>query len=155
MPRMVVSIDGVVIKEVPLTKERTTIGRRPYNDVVIDHLAVSGEHAVIVLSGDGTAQVEDMDSTNGTFVNGAAIKRQPLHNGDTVEVGKYKLRYLADQAMPEYEKTVFLKPGMTPPTLPLQPASSGVSSAAQSDLRAFVRVTSGPAIGPSAIMDMC
>ena len=144
---MVVSIDGVVIKEVPLTKERTTIGRRPYNDVVIDHLAVSGEHAVIVLSGDGTAQVEDMDSTNGTFVNGAAIKRQPLHNGDTVEVGKYKLRYLADQAMPEYEKTVFLKPGMTPPTLPLQPASSGVISAAQSDLRAFVRVTSGPAIG--------
>ena len=52
MPKMVVAIDGVVIKEVPLTQERTTVGRRPYNDVVIDNLAVSGEHAVFVLSGD-------------------------------------------------------------------------------------------------------
>ena len=55
MPRMIVSIDGVVIKEVQLTKERTTLGRRPYNDIVIDNLAVSGEHAVIHMTKIGRA----------------------------------------------------------------------------------------------------
>ena len=65
MPRMVVSIDGVVIKEVTFTKERTTVGRRPYNDVVIDNLAVSGEHAVFLMNGDDV-EVEDLGSTNGT-----------------------------------------------------------------------------------------
>ena len=73
MPRMFVSIDGVVIKEVTFTKERTTVGRRPYNDVVIDNLAVSGEHAVFLMNGDDV-EVEDLGSTNGTYVNGKSIK---------------------------------------------------------------------------------
>ena len=51
MPKLIVSIDGVVIKEVQLTKDRTTLGRRPYNDIVIDNLAVSGEHAVVLMVG--------------------------------------------------------------------------------------------------------
>ncbi|MEN9539086.1 MAG: hypothetical protein RLZZ126_1321, partial [Pseudomonadota bacterium] len=51
MPKLIVSIDGVVIKEVQLTKDRTTLGRRPYNDIVIDNLAVSGEHAVLQMAG--------------------------------------------------------------------------------------------------------
>ncbi|WP_313083643.1 FHA domain-containing protein [Pulveribacter sp.] len=146
MPRMVVTIDGVVIKEVPLTKERTSIGRRPYNDIVIDHLAVSGEHAVILLSADGSAEVEDMGSTNGTFVDGQTIKRHALRNGDMVEVGKYKLRYLADQAAPDYEKTVFLKPGMLPPAVPPR-AAPAPAPAAAAPLNALVRVISGPAAG--------
>lgn len=69
MPRMVVSIDGVVIKEVPLTQERTTAGRRPYNDVVIDNLAVSGEHAVFVMTGDDV-QVYDLG-----MLGGGSIKK--------------------------------------------------------------------------------
>lgn len=68
MPKLIVSIDGVVIKEVPLTKERTSLGRRPYNDIVIDNLAVSGEHAVVHLRGDHV-EIEDLGSTNGTIVN--------------------------------------------------------------------------------------
>ena len=75
MPRMIVSIDGVVIKEVQLTKERTTLGRRPYNDIVIDNLAVSGEHAAIHMMPDGV-EIEDLGSTNGTYVNAKAVKRQ-------------------------------------------------------------------------------
>ena len=67
MPTLVISIDGAVIKEVQLTKERTTLGRRPYNDIVIENLAVSGEHAVIILA-DGKVSIEDLRSTNGTFV---------------------------------------------------------------------------------------
>ena len=107
MPRMVVSIDGVVIKEVPLTQERTTVGRRPYNDVVIDNLAVSREHAVFVMTGDDV-QVYDLGSTNGTYVNGKAIKQQSLRNGDTVEMGKYKIRFLHEAPRQDYEKTMLI-----------------------------------------------
>ena len=77
MPKMIVSIDEVVIKEVQLTKDRTTVGRRPYNDVVIDNLAVSGEHAVLQMSG-GDVILEDLNSTNGTYLNGKAVKKQQL-----------------------------------------------------------------------------
>jgi pSer/pThr/pTyr-binding forkhead associated (FHA) protein len=93
MPKMIVSIDGVVIKEVTLAKDRTTLGRRPYNDVVIDNLAISGEHAVLHMIG-GDVYLEDLNSTNGTYVNGRAIKKQALEHNDVVEVGKYKIRYL-------------------------------------------------------------
>ena len=91
MPKMIVSIDGVVIKEVQLTKDRTTLGRRPYNDIVIDNLAVSGEHAVIQLVG-SEVFLEDLNSTNGTYINGKAVKKQVLQNNDTIEIGKYKIR---------------------------------------------------------------
>jgi pSer/pThr/pTyr-binding forkhead associated (FHA) protein len=72
MPKMIVSIDGVVIKEVQLTKDRTTLGRRPYNDIVIDNLAVSGEHAVLQMSGN-EVYLEDLNSTNGTYINGKVL----------------------------------------------------------------------------------
>ena len=97
MPKMIVSIDGVIIKEVQLTKARTTLGRRPYNDIVIDNLAVSGEHAVLEMTGD-QVHLEDLNSTNGTYVNGKAARRQLLQNGDTVGVGKYKIKFTADSA---------------------------------------------------------
>ena len=93
MPKLIVSIDGVVVKEVQLTKDRSTIGRRPYNDVVIDNLAVSGEHAVIQMAA-GVATLEDLGSTNGTYVNGKSVKQQSLVDEDVIEVGKYKLKFL-------------------------------------------------------------
>ena len=85
MPKMIVSIDEVVIKEVQLTKDKTTLGRRPYNDIVIDNLAVSGEHAVLQMTGSDVV-LEDLNSTNGTYVNGKAVKKQPLQNGDAIEI---------------------------------------------------------------------
>ena len=93
MPKMIVSIDGVVIREVQVTKDRTSVGRRPYNDVVIDNLAVSGEHAVLQMSGN-EVYLEDLNSTNGTFVNGKAVKKQLLNDSDMVEIGKYKIKYV-------------------------------------------------------------
>lgn len=104
MPKLIVSIDGVVIKEVQLTKDRTTLGRRPYNDVVIDNLAVSGEHAVMQMSG-ADVFLEDLNSTNGTYVNGKAIKKQQLQNGDTIEIGKYKIKFAHDGAAETRERT--------------------------------------------------
>ncbi|SPE34149.1 hypothetical protein SBBP1_70002 [Burkholderiales bacterium] len=95
MPRLVLSLDGVVLREVTLTKDRTTIGRRSHNDIVIDNLAVSGEHAVMIANGDDT-YLEDLGSTNGTTVNGQPIKKHLLQSGDTVEIGKYRLRYQVD-----------------------------------------------------------
>ena len=114
MPKMIVSIDGVVIKEVQLTKDRTTLGRRPYNDIVIDNLAVSGEHAVLQLTGN-EVYLEDLNSTNGTYVNGKAVKKQQLQNNDTVEIGKYKIKFINEAPGATFEKTMIFKPGMVPP----------------------------------------
>src|SRR6476620_2116254 len=125
MPKMIVSIDGVVIKEVQLTKDRTTLGRRPYNDVVIDNLAVSGEHAVLQMTGN-EVHLEDLNSTNGTYVNGKAVKKQLLQNSDTIEIGKYKIKYINEAAGPTFEKTMIIKAGSLPP----MPASTAPAHAA-------------------------
>ena len=135
MPKMIVSIDGVVIKEVQLTKDRTTLGRRPYNDIVIDNLAVSGEHAVMQMSG-ADVFLEDLNSTNGTYVNGKAIKKQPLQNGDTVEIGKYKIKFVHDGASDNYEKTMVINSGAV---VAPEPAPA-VGNAA-------IKVMSGAAVG--------
>ena len=104
MAKLVLSMDGLVLKEVVLTQERTTIGRRPHNDVVIDNLAVSGEHAVVVnILND--CFLEDLGSTNGTLVNGQPAKKHFLKHGDVIELGKYKLKYLLDDASTDLPTT--------------------------------------------------
>ncbi|GGH52415.1 hypothetical protein GCM10010975_07010 [Comamonas phosphati] len=97
MPTLVISIDGAVIKEIRLTKEHTTLGRRPYNDIVIDNLSVSGEHAVLTL-GNGNVTIEDLRSTNGTHVNGQTVERCALKHGDLLDIGRYKIRFLKQAA---------------------------------------------------------
>ena len=146
MPKKVVAIDGVVIKEVPLTQERTTVGRRPYNDVVIDNLAVSGEHAVFVLSGDDVL-LHDLGSTNGTYVNAKAVTRQELRNGDIVEVGKYKIRFLQEAEGENFEKTMLVKPGMVSPSMVAPRAAAAATPQAAVPLSAVIRVMSGAAAG--------
>lgn len=115
MAKLILSMDGLVLKEIPLTKERTTIGRKPHNDIQIDNLAISGEHAVIVtILADSF--LEDLNSTNGTYVNGQSVKKHFLQNGDTIELGKYRLKYLNDvpqqAAAADFEKTMVLRPDM-------------------------------------------
>jgi len=128
MGKLVVSLDGVVIKEVQITKDKTTLGRRPYNDIVIDNLAVSGEHAVLQMVG-ADVFIEDLNSTNGTYINGKAIKKQLLTHNDTVEIGKYKIKYLVDESN-EYEKTMIMRPGGSLPPLgagsPMQSGHPGM-----------------------------
>jgi pSer/pThr/pTyr-binding forkhead associated (FHA) protein len=144
MPKMIVSIDGVVIKEVQLTKDRTTLGRRPYNDIVIDNLAVSGEHAVLQMMGN-EVYLEDLNSTNGTYVNGKAVKKQLLQNNDTVEIGKYKIKYINEAANPGYEKTMIIKAGSIP-TPPARP--EGATTAPEiASVAAAIKVLSGAAAG--------
>lgn len=146
MPRMIVSIDGVVIKEVQLTKDRTTLGRRPYNDIVIDNLAVSGEHAIFHMVGHDV-EIEDLGSTNGTYVNAKAVKRQELRNGDTVEVGKYKIRFLHEAEGENFEKTMIFKPGMVPPLSPVSRPAGLPAAPAPAPITAVIKVMSGAAAG--------
>lgn len=95
MAKIIVTLDDALIKVVPLNKERMTLGRRPYNDIVVDNLAVSGEHAALQAIG-REYYIEDLNSTNGTFINGKKIKRQILHTGDSIEIGKYAIKYAND-----------------------------------------------------------
>jgi pSer/pThr/pTyr-binding forkhead associated (FHA) protein len=142
MPKMIVSIDGVVIKEVQLTKDRTTLGRRPYNDIVIDNLAVSGEHAVIQLAGN-EVHLEDLNSTNGTYVNGKAVKKQLLANNDTIEIGKYKIKYVSEVQEAGFERTMVIKGGAVAPAAPAGAAAAPTASAGN----AAIKVLSGAAAG--------
>jgi len=119
MAKLILSMDGLVLKEIPLAKERTTIGRKPHNDIQIDNLAVSGEHAVIVTILNDSF-LEDLGSTNGTVVNGNAIKKHFLQNNDIIELGKYKLKFVGEAApaaagapageKADFEKTMVLRP---------------------------------------------
>lgn len=103
-----------MIREVPLDKERIMIGRKPSNEIQIENLAVSGEHACIVTILNDSF-LEDLGSTNGTLVNGNPIKKHILQNNDVIEIGKYKLKYVAEApaaghaAGEDFEKTMILR----------------------------------------------
>lgn len=117
MAKLILSMDGLVLKEIPLTKERMSIGRKASNDIQIDNLAISGEHAAVVTILNDSF-LEDMNSTNGTLVNGQPVKKHFLKNGDVVELGKYKLKYVTEhvqQAAADYEKTMVLRPAALRP----------------------------------------
>ncbi len=146
MGKLVVSLDGVVIKEVQITKDKTTLGRRPYNDIVIDNLAVSGEHAVLQMVGQDVF-IEDLNSTNGTYINGKAVKKQLLAHNDTVEVGKYKIKFMVDDGA-DYEKTMIMKPGTMSAT------GGYTSSGRASGFGALAGGGQGSAIGPATIRVM-
>ncbi len=110
--KLILSMDGAVIKEYPLNKERMTIGRKPHNDIAIDNLAVSGEHAAIVTILHDSF-LEDLDSTNGLEVNGVPTKKHFLQSNDVIEIGKYKLKYINDQVTQttaaDFEKTMVMR----------------------------------------------
>ena len=133
MAKLILSMDGLVLKEISLTKERTTIGRKPHNDIQIDNLAVSGEHAVIVTILNDSF-LEDLGSTNGTLVNGQPIKKHFLQPNDVIELGKYKLKYISEApkaaAAADFEKTMVLRPGMMPkPAAAAAPAAAATATA--------------------------
>ncbi|MEW6512871.1 MAG: FHA domain-containing protein [Pseudomonadota bacterium] len=137
MAKLILSMDNLVLKEIPLDKERVMIGRKPQNDIQIDNLAISGAHAVVVTILHDSF-LEDLDSTNGTFVNGQQIKKHFLQNNDVIELGKYRLKYVKELshqvAQEDFEKTMVLRPDMmrkaVEPTVATAPIVSPVTSAA-------------------------
>ncbi|MBX3651682.1 MAG: FHA domain-containing protein [Burkholderiales bacterium] len=123
MAKLILSLEGSMIREVPLDKERIMIGRKPSNEIQIENLAVSGEHACIVTILNDSF-LEDLGSTNGTLVNGSPIKKHILQNNDVIEIGKYKLKYVADApaaghaAGEDFEKTMILRAPPKPAPAP-------------------------------------
>jgi pSer/pThr/pTyr-binding forkhead associated (FHA) protein len=113
MARLILSLDGQTLAEYNMTKERYTVGRLPDNDIRIDNAAVSGHHSLLInILNDSF--LEDLNSTNGTYVNGKLIKKHALQHGDVITVGHHQLRYVDDQSQQapedEFEKTMVITP---------------------------------------------
>ncbi len=112
MARLVLSLDGQTLAEYNMSKERYTVGRLPDNDIRIDNAAVSGHHALIInILNDSF--LEDLNSTNGTYVNGKIIKKHALQHGDVITVGHHALRFIdgeAEEPADEFEKTMVIGP---------------------------------------------
>ena len=114
MARLMLSLDGQVLAEYNMNKERYTIGRLPDNDIRIDNAAVSGHHSLIInILNDSF--LEDLNSTNGTYVNGKLIKKHALQHGDVITVGHHQLRFVEDdEQQDEFEKTMVIQPSARP-----------------------------------------
>lgn len=166
MAKVILSLEGSVIREVELNKERITIGRRPTNDIQIENLAVSSEHArIITILNDSF--LEDLGSTNGTMVNGNPIKKHILQNDDMIEIGKYTLKYVSSSAAEsqttaeDFERTMVLRmPAAAQKPAPIrtdtvtrmaaapaaQPAAAPAASAVAGP-QAYIQIMSGPGAG--------
>jgi hypothetical protein len=147
-------METTMLKEIPLIKERTTIGRKPHNDIQIDNLAISGEHAVVITILNDSF-LEDLGSTNGTFVNGQSVKKHFLKNGDTIELGKYRLKFVSElpqqTSNADFEKTMILRPGATQKPAP-EPAAPPAPPAVAVAVPVAAAPTASPAAATSAAM---
>ncbi len=151
--KLILSMDGVVIKEYPLSQERLTIGRKEHNDIVIDNLAVSGEHAAIITILHDSF-LEDLDSTNGVEVNGVATKKHFLHNNDLIEIGKHKdtgsfIKTQNVMAKPVDDKTIektgkFEARAPIPVPAPPSPSPAATATAVPA---AAIQILTGPNAG--------
>ncbi|MEJ6022905.1 FHA domain-containing protein [Ramlibacter sp. PS4R-6] len=112
MPQLIASVEGVEIKHVYLQKDRTTLGRAPDNDIVFDNMVVSGHHCVFDLKGLADVYIEDLRSTNGTYINGQMVKRQRLHDGDVIAIGNFRIQFLEATERPSgFGETTAMKIG--------------------------------------------
>jgi hypothetical protein len=154
MAKLILSLEGSVIREIPLDRERITIGRRPQNDIQIENLAVSGEHACIVTILNDSF-LEDLGSTNGTLVNGNPIKKHILQNNDVIEIGKYKMKYVVEVAaaghgaQDDFERTMVMKSSPGKPAAP-RPAAAPTSPPATASRPAPGPLTTPPTPRPAA-----
>lgn len=158
MPKLILSMDGLVLKEIPLDQERISIGRKKNNDIQIDNLAISGQHAVIttILN---DAFLEDLNSTNGTYVNGQPIKKHVLQANDIVELGKYRLKFIVNSVQQsslsasDFVDTAALEPALALPESELTatrgigtPSSATHTQVISPELRKTLQTTlDGPA----------
>lgn len=149
MAKMILSMDGLVLKEIVLNKERMTIGRKASNDIQIDSLAISGQHAAIVTILNDSF-LEDLNSTNGTLVNGQPAKKHFLQDGDAIELGKYKLKYVAEPLpraeAAEFEKTVVVRPASLKPMPAAVDGAFGDSQLGEKPRPAAIRPAAASAV---------
>jgi hypothetical protein len=135
MPQLITTAGGVEIHRTYLTRERTTLGRKPHNHIVLTDLAVSGEHCAFELSGLTDVVVIDLGSTNGTYINGAMVRMHLLKEGDVISIGKFKIQYLQANELTDECKTA---------SMPLGDFHSHASTGA---MQASLKVLSGSSAG--------
>ncbi len=147
MAKLVVTTSDGKTSEVPLDKERITIGRHPDNQIHLNDSAVSGKHALVITVA-AASFIEDLNSTNGTFVNGNRVKKHPLSSGETITIGHAKLVFEAeDQGQEEFERTMVISPGQMA-ALKVPPAKEAEQpmavAPAPGDLTGVLQVLEGP-----------
>jgi pSer/pThr/pTyr-binding forkhead associated (FHA) protein len=150
MARLVLSLDGQLLAEYNMSRERYTIGRLPDNDIRIDNPAVSGHHALIInILNDSF--LEDLNSTNGTYVNGKIVKKHALQHGDVVTVGHHALRFVdgeTDEPADEFERTMLIRPNEAAALVgPIAAAQAPSTSQGGALLKAKLQVLSGQFAG--------
>lgn len=150
MARLILSLDGQVMAEYNMNKERYTVGRLPDNDIRIDNPAVSGHHSLVInILNDSF--LEDLNSTNGTYVNGKLIKKHALQHGDVVTVGHHQLRFVDTQGMDsepdEFEKTMIITPGSAVAAQAAKKASAIVPPAAPAPAATAAKAPTAPVKG--------
>ncbi len=153
MARLILSLDGQVMAEYNMTKERYTVGRLPDNDVRIDNAAVSGHHGLIInILNDSF--LEDLNSTNGTYVNGKLIKKHALTHGDVITIGHHHLRFVDSQVesteQDEFERTLVIQPGQVNEARLRAATESLGPPTAQATAQAHVYAPAAPAPAPRA-----
>jgi len=154
MGKLIVTEADGKSREVPLDNERVTVGRHADNDIALNDKAVSGHHAVVItiLS---DSFLEDLDSTNGTLVNGKQVAKHPLSHGDTISIGRNSLRYEAEHSGDEddFEKTMILRPGQVaaavggPKPAPASGQAAPAPSGGSAPINGKLRVDSGSNAG--------
>ena len=179
MAKLILSLNHTFLSEYQLDKERITIGRRPANDIHIDNLAVSGEHAAIIKMGNDF-YLEDLDSTNGTLINTKATKKHLLQQGDLVELGKYQLKYINNVVLnntgmvnsgemgfetpmmirPQETKAMAIKPLPVAPVVPISTYGNAASSVqvassnvAEPMLAGRIQVLNGASVGRELVLN--
>ena len=116
MAKLVSFLDGKRMGNYDLSKERVSIGRKPHNDIQLDHPTVSGEHALVITVRQDSF-LEDLGSTNGTRVNREPVTKCVLQDGDEIRIGKYLLKYIADIAgTHRFEETTLASEQLDPLT---------------------------------------
>lgn len=163
MSKLILSLDGSFLGEFPLEGKSVTIGRRPTNDIHLDNLAVSGEHARIITV-DGVSVLEDLDSTNGSTLNGVMAKKQALRHGDVIGIGKYQLRFVDEAALgsaartapTDFENTIMMQPTTAPQVRhqppPGVPQAADGAAAANLPPPAKIQVLNGAAVGREMVL---
>ena len=107
MAKLIMTLDGAILREYMIDKDSISIGRKHGNDIQLNDLTVSGRHSLITVAGQNT-YVDDLGSTNGTLLNGARIAKSLLKHGDIIQVGNYQFTYFSDDEE-KYEPTMFLR----------------------------------------------
>lgn len=131
-------LDGMILRDLRFPAGRTTIGRRPHNDIVLDNGMVSGDHAVLVTDEEGHVYAQDLGSRNGTVVNGEMITRVRLRTGDVIKIGGYKLRFFSDLEDEEEHARV---------DVDTQTGTEADDAAAEAATTPLLRMLSGPQAG--------